>query len=94
MGHVNCFCYNSFFVKWTKGKVVIVYSVNVCVCVCVCCNHCNHHVRAHNEYHVKDFCFLVLQLIKSRVKEQKLGVMFDSNVRKDYIFTSMQVGTY
>ena len=35
--------------------------------------------------------FSVLQLIKSRDKEQKLGILFDTNIRKDYTFSNMQV---
>ena len=37
------------------------------------------------------FSFLVTQLIKSRSKEQKLGVLFEGHNRKDYVFNSMQV---
>jgi hypothetical protein len=33
----------------------------------------------------------VIQLIKSRSKVQKLGVLFEGRQRKDYTFASMQV---
>ena len=34
---------------------------------------------------------LVIQLIKSRSKEQKLGILFEGQNRRDYTFASMQV---
>ena len=33
----------------------------------------------------------LLQLVKSRSKEQRLGILFEGQNRKDYTFNSMQV---
>ena len=34
----------------------------------------------------------VLQLVKSRSKDQRLGILLEGQSKKDYLFNSMQVG--
>lgn len=47
--------------------------------------------KYHFIKNIKNIFVTVTQLIKSRSKANKLGVLFEGGTRKDYTFTDMQV---